>query len=78
MKLQSEDQMEKINQNLYWEAKPPWCQPWSIILFGISLIISLLYIGLNKILLVLVSIIVITWWILFLFIAPFLYSQENN
>ena len=62
----------------FWDLKPYWCQPWSIISFGI-LIIFLSWILLNNIIIVsIVSFFVIIWWILFLIIAPNLYQGVSD
>ena len=56
--------------NKYWQEKPLWCQPWSIIIAGI-LIIGISYFWLHNYLITgLLSFLISIWWILFLFIAP--------
>ncbi len=58
------------DQHGYWQGKPFWCQPWSIILTGLFLIITAFTFLHNIIIDSLVSIFIIAWWYLFLFIAP--------
>ncbi len=68
--------MKNNNGNKFWDLKPFWCQPWSIILFGIGLLVSIWILFHNLILTSLVSVFIIVWWVLFLIIAPGLY--QNN
>ncbi|MEO1377194.1 MAG: DUF6737 family protein [Cyanobacteria bacterium J06635_10] len=59
-----------------WQYKPWWCQPWSILLTGITLITGswLLF---HKIwLTILVSIPLLTWMSFFLLIYPKLFIQS--
>ncbi len=64
------------NANSFWNEKPSWCQPWSIILTGITLFIlswvifRVLWISLIIILLVII------WWFLFLYLVPTLYLES--
>ena len=58
-----------------WQYKPWWCQPWSILLTGITLITAswLLF---HKIwLTILVSIPLLTWMGFFLLVYPKAYMQ---
>ena len=57
-------------QHGYWQEKPLWCQPWSIIFTGLLIIITTFTLFHNIIIESLVSIFTIAWWYLFLFIAP--------
>lgn len=53
-----------------WNYKPWWCQPWSILLTGVTLI-SGSWLLFNTIwLTILVSIPVVTWMVFFLLIWP--------
>ncbi len=73
--------MEANSRKSFWDIKPCWCQPWSIITFGI-LIISLVWTYFHNIILtVVVGIFILAWWALFLIIAPSLYKEipeKNN
>lgn len=62
----------------FWDLKPWWCQPWSILSTGL-LFISISWWG-TKILWLtaLISIGVIGWWALFLVLAPAVYRQQIN
>ncbi len=59
----------------YWESKPPWCQPWSIVLTGAVIILACWLMIKNIVLTLFVSAGVIIWWYLFLVIAPNLYAE---
>ena len=74
--LDPKDLRPMMNESLdIWKEKPKWCQPWSIILFGIILVIliwSFLRIFWLNIIL---SILVFFWWYIFLVIAPNSYKN---
>lgn len=66
-----------------WDYKPSWCQPWSIVLTGITitfgswLVLHTFWITIG------VSILVAIWWIYFLVLYPkafaeYLASQQNQ
>jgi hypothetical protein len=58
-----------------WQYKPWWCQPWSILLTGIT-IITASWLLFHKIwLTILVSIPLLTWMGFFLLIYPKAYMQ---
>ena len=69
---------EEIVKNLYWDEKPIWCQPWSIILTGILICLSGIYIFNNYFIKIFVVIIISFWWYLFLYIAPRAYQDIAN
>jgi len=58
-----------------WDYKPWWCQPWSIILTGISLIAGSWLIFKLIWLTVLVAIPVLTWMTYFIAIYPKVFSE---
>ena len=62
--------MDSNSKENYWDLKPYWCQPWSIITFGIlvNIFIWMLFhsIAISSTL----SFLVIIWWFLFLILAP--------
>lgn len=53
-----------------WNYKPWWCQPWSILLTGVTLISGSWLLFNTLWLTILVSIPVLTWMIFFLLIWP--------
>ena len=62
--------MDSKSKKKFWDLKPYWCQPWSIITFGIFVLIFSWMIFKNIIITSIVSIFIIIWWILFLLIVP--------
>ena len=64
--------LESIN---IWDYKPWWCQPWSIILTGITaisgswLILHTLWISIG------VTVVMAVWWSYFLVIYPKVFAQ---
>ncbi len=67
---------EPINNSSYWDHKPWWCQPWSIIITGIIILILSWLISHIILINFLILIGVFCWWGLFLFLAPYAYSQQ--
>ena len=71
----SSDQGKAITAS-FWDEKPWWCQPWSILLTGVAFVAvswwwpNLLWFT------VLIAIGVIGWWGLFLVLAPAIYRQQ--
>ncbi len=60
-----------------WDYKPWWCQPWSILLTGVTLI-SVSWLIFKIIwLTILIAIPVLTWMIFFLLIYPRLVAQSG-
>ncbi|WP_019508090.1 DUF6737 family protein [Pleurocapsa sp. PCC 7319] len=58
-----------------WDYKPWWCQPWSIVLAGTTIIASswlilhIVWITLG------ISVLITVWWIYFLVIYPQLFAK---
>jgi hypothetical protein len=54
----------------FWDAKPWWCQPWSILLTGVALIsgswllLKILWITLG------ITLVILLWWTYFLILVP--------
>jgi len=70
--------MDTNSKNSYWESKPYWCQPWSIIGFGILVLIFSLKLVNNIIITSILGFLIIIWWILFLIFAPNSYQEIND
>mgnify|MGYP001345099773 CR=1 FL=1 len=70
--------MDENSKNKLWDSKPPWCQPWSIITFGILVLIFSWKLLNNIVITSILSFFIIVWWILFLIIAPRTYETINN
>ena len=62
----------------YWGAKPFWCQPWTILLTGLIIIVfttwwpSILWVT------IFLTFVIFLWWFLFLIVAPRAYYEQNN
>tara|TARA_B100001250_G_C19761728_1_gene772795 strand:- start:1348 stop:1578 length:231 start_codon:yes stop_codon:yes gene_type:complete len=70
--------MNLNSKNKYWSSKPYWCQPWSIIIFGLSALIFS-WILFDKIIITsILGIFIILWWVLFLIIAPSSYELMSE
>ena len=70
--------METKSERKFWDLKPFWCQPWSIILTGLLIVGLSVYWPNNLILTIFLSLIILLWWYLFLVIAPTIYINEKN
>ena len=70
--------MDENSKKSFWDSKPYWCQPWSIISFGILVIISSWKIFNNIIITSMLGFFIIAWWILFLILAPKSYQLIND
>jgi len=62
----------------FWDLKPPWCQPWSIISFGIFIFVFIWKFFNNIIIDWIVGFLIITWWVIFLLLAPIGYKNISN
>ena len=70
--------MKTNKRKIYWDSKPYWCQPWSIIGFGMISIFSIWKVFNNLIITSIVSLLIFTWWVVFLILAPKYYQLEND
>ena len=69
------DTNKKIN---FWDSKPYWCQPWSIICFGALVIILSWRLLNNTIISSVLAFVILVWWILFLIVVPNSYKIFND
>ncbi len=70
--------MNTNSKKSFWDSKPNWCQPWSIISFGVLvLIFSIKHID-NNIITSILGFFIIVWWIVFLILAPNSYQVNND
>ena len=69
--------MNTNKRKIFWESKPFWCQPWTIIGFGLTSIFTIWKVFNNLIITTIVSLIILSWWSVFLIFAPS-YSQLEN
>ena len=67
--------MESNSKKTFWDQKPNWCQPWSIITFGVILIISSWKFLNNIIVTSILGLFVVFWWVLFLILVPNSYER---
>ena len=70
--------MYSNSKNKFWDLKPPWCQPWSIISFGIIAEVLIWISFHNVILTLIVGLLILLWWILFLIIAPISFEKYHE
>ncbi len=70
--------MGSNSKKKFWDQKPYWCQPWSIITFGIS-VLSFSWILFNNLIIsVIVGFFIIAWWIVFLILVPSSYELISD
>ncbi len=70
--------MDTNSKKNFWDSKPYWCQPWSIISFGVLVLILSWKLFNNIIFSSILGIFVFVWWILFLILAPNSYQVMND
>ena len=69
--------MDTNSKTSFWDSKPYWCQPWSIISFGV-LVLIFSWKLFNIIFTSIIAVFVFVWWILFLILAPNSYQVMND
>jgi hypothetical protein len=79
--MESQNDPGRSRSSLFWQQKPWWCQPWSILLTG-SLGIgssawAYQHFGLPLWLVIPPVIGILGWWLLFLVIVPSSTSNEE-
>ena len=69
--------MAKLEQKSFsvWNYKPWWCQPWSIILTGVSIIAGSWLIAKILWITIILSVPICAWWIYFLILYPLSFRQ---
>ena len=70
--------MDTNEKKSYWNSKPYWCQPWSIVSFGVLCLIFIWKIFNNIIITSILGFFIIIWWIVFLILAPNAYKSIEN
>ena len=58
-----------------WDYKPAWCQPWSIILTGVTIIAGSWLVLHNVWITTAVSLLIIAWWVYFLLLYPKAFAE---
>ena len=70
--------MDTNSNKSFWELKPYWCQPWSIISFGVLVLIFIWKLFNNVVITTIIGFFIFIWWILFLLIAPNSFQINND
>ena len=70
--------MDSNSKKSFWDSKPYWCQPWTIISFGILVQVFIWILLKNIIISTIIGFIIIIWWILFLILAPNSYQGISD
>ena len=70
--------MDTNSKKSFWDSKPYWCQPWSIISFGVLVLILSWKVFNSIIFSSVIGVFVLVWWILFLILAPNSYQEIND
>ena len=70
--------MDTNSKKSFWDSKPYWCQPWSIISFGVLVLIFSWKLFNNILFTSIIGIFVFVWWILFLILSPNSYQVMND
>jgi hypothetical protein len=63
----------ELNNFDFWQSKPWWCQPWTIMLTGIIIITSSWLVFHT----IVIAIPIIVWWIYFLILIPRLLKNNS-
>ena len=71
----------KLESSNIWDYKPAWCQPWSIILTGLMIIIGSWFVLHSVWLTIAIALPIVAWWVYFLIVYPqafadYITSQE--
>ena len=67
---------ERDQQISFWDEKPQWCKPWSIVFTGVFILAFSIWWPGYLWLTILLSVIVFIWWALFLLIVPSAYKEQ--
>ena len=70
--------MDTNAKKSFWDSKPYWCQPWSIISFGVLVLIFSFKLLNNTIITSILAFFIVVWWIVFLILAPNSYEVMND
>jgi hypothetical protein len=69
---------EDGTSNSLWQTKPWWCQPWTILLTGLTVIVGSWLLLHRWWLSAPVGLGVVLWWWLFLIVVPRAYQAEQE
>ena len=70
--------MIKNSKNDFWDIKPYWCQPWTIIFFGIFVLTLSWILFANLLITSIAALFIAIWWLIFLIIIPSSYNKIIN
>ena len=70
--------MNTNEKKSFWDLKPYWCQPWSIISFGVLVLIFSFKLLNNILITSILGFFILVWWIVFLILAPNSYQVNND
>ena len=70
--------MDSNSKKSFWDSKPYWCQPWTIISFGVLVLILSWKLFSNILITSILGFFIFVWWILFLILAPNSYQVIND
>tara|TARA_Y100001968_G_C18921882_1_gene510140 strand:+ start:244 stop:459 length:216 start_codon:yes stop_codon:yes gene_type:complete len=70
--------MDTNSKKSFWDTKPYWCQPWSIISFGVLVLIFSWKLLNNIIITSIIGFFIIIWWVVFLVLAPNAYQLIDD
>ena len=70
--------MDTNAKKSFWDSKPYWCQPWSIISFGVLVLISSWKLFNNIIFTSVIGVFIFAWWTVFLILAPNSFQVIND
>ena len=62
----------------FWSLKPPWCQPWTILLTGVLAVAASWVLLQLRWLTLAVGVLVALWWGLFLVAVPAAYNRAAD
>jgi len=70
------DQQESDQLPRFWDHKPFWCQPWTIVLSGIGAVAGSWGLLARWWITAPLALLVLAWWWLFLILVPGAYQQQ--
>tara|TARA_Y100001968_G_scaffold12743_1_gene10546 strand:+ start:116 stop:334 length:219 start_codon:yes stop_codon:yes gene_type:complete len=68
--------MESNSKKKFWDLKPYWCQPWSIITFGFLVLILSWKLFENLFVSSILGFFIVIWWLVFLILVPISYEAN--
>ena len=70
--------MDTNSKKDFWDSKPYWCQPWSIISCGVFVLIFSWKLLNNILITSILGSFVVAWWIVFLILVPKSYQLIDD